>query len=169
MSSALDNWSHSNKAACFRRFAQELKAQSKQVFLKDKHHCEMFMFVTEDGQGFVVPSPPKMERDELVESVKRTIREQNVYGVVHIVEGWAYFRQKPGDHTFRQVMEGEIKVSELRPEDRDEALIVMMETKEGAHFMWVTPILRDGDRVLLGETMAFPEPPGGRFAGLFEP
>jgi hypothetical protein len=60
-------------------------------------------------------------------------------------------------------------VSELRPEDRDEVLVVMMESREGAHFMWITPILRDGDAVTLGETLAFPEESAGRFAGLFEP
>jgi hypothetical protein len=67
---ALDNWSPSNRANCFRRFAQELKEQSKHVFLKDKHHAEMFFFVTDDGQAAVMPAPPKMERDEMVAKLK---------------------------------------------------------------------------------------------------
>ena len=76
---------------------------------------------------------------------------------------------KPGDHTLKQIAEGEIKVSELRAEDRDEVLVTMMESREGAHFMWVTPILRDDDEVTMGDTLAFPERSAGRFAGLFEP
>ena len=68
-----------------------------------------------------------------------------------------------------QITAGEIKVSELQPADRDEALFVTMESRDGAHFVWLTPILRDGNAVTLGETLAFPDAPGGRFAGLFEP
>lgn len=168
MASSLDNWSPQNKAVCFRRFAQEIKEHSKQMFLKDGHHTEMFFFVAEDGQAAVMPAPPKMDRDEMVEQLKQTIREKNIYGFVHIAESWGYFRQRPGDHTLKQIMEGEIKVSELRPEDRDEVLVVMMETKDKAHFMWMTPILRDDDKVSLGDTMAFTERLDGRFAGLFE-
>jgi hypothetical protein len=165
--SALDNWSPSNKAACFRRFAQELKEQTKQVFLKDKHHSEMFFFVTDDGQAGVMLAPPKIDRDEMVAKLKQKIRQNNVYGVVHIVETWTYFRSGAKDHTMTQIMAGEIKVSELRPQDRDEALVVTMESREGAHFMWITPILRDADKVTLGETMNFDDRIDGRFAGFF--
>jgi hypothetical protein len=167
VSSALDNWNASNRANCFRRFAQELKEQSKQVFLKDKHHAEMFFMVTEDGQAGVMPAPPKMERDEMVAKLKQSIRENNVYGAIHIVETWTYFRSGAKDHTMTQLMAGEIKVSELQPQDRDEALVVTMESREKAHFMWITPILRDGDKVTLGETMNFEDRIDGRFAGLF--
>lgn len=80
----------------------------------------------------------------------------------------ACFHQPPGDHTFKQIIEGEIKVSELQPHDKREALIVRLETREKAHCMWVMPILRAGAKPTLGETATFPEPPGGRFAGLFE-
>lgn len=154
-------------ATCFRRFAQDLKEQSKQVFLKDKYHQEMFFFVTNDGRAFVMPAPKDLDRDQTAEKLRHTIREHNIYGLVHICESWTYFRQKPGDHTLKQIMAGEIKVSELRPNDRDEALVVMMESREGAHFMWITPIFRAGDRITLGESMSFADRMDGRFAGLF--
>ena len=160
MSSPLDNWSPDTKATCFRRFAQDLKEQSKGVFLRDGHHGEMFFFVSDDGRAAVMPAPADMDRDKMVDQLRQQVRENNIYGLVHISESWSYFRQKPGDHTMKQIMEGEIAVSELRPEDRDEALAVMMETREGAHFMWITPILRDGDVVTLGETLAFPDKTG---------
>ncbi len=169
MSSPLDNWSPATRATCFRRFAQDLKEQSKGVFLRDGHHGEMFFFVSDDGRAAVMPAPADLDRDKMVDQLRQKVRENNIYGLVHISESWSYFRQKPVDHTLKQIMEGEIKVSELRPQDRDEALVVMMETREGAHFMWLTPILRDGDVATLGETLAFPDKTGGRLAGLFEP
>lgn len=142
--------------------------QSKEVFLRDGFHQEMFFFVTEDGNPFVMPSPRDLGRDEMAEKLRQAVREQNVYGVVHLAESWMYNRQHARDHTMRQILEGEMKVPELRPEDRTEALVVMMESREGAHFMWVTPILRVGRKVTLGETISFPEQSKGRFAGLFE-
>ena len=167
--SSLENWSPSTSATCFRRFAQDLKEQSKRVFLKDKSHHEMFFFVSDDGKAAVMPAPADIDRDQMVDQLRQKIRQDKIYGLVHISESWTYFRQKPGDHTMKQIVEGEIKVSELRPEDRDEVLVVMMESRDGARFMWMTPILRDGDKLSLGVTMSFDEPPGGRFAGLFEP
>jgi hypothetical protein len=150
MSTSLDNWSQENKTTCFRHFAQELKEHSKQVFLRDKHHTEIFFLVSDDGRALVISSLPKMNRDELVKKLKLIIQEQNIYGVVHVVEDWTYFSKKPADHTAKQLLMGEIAVSELRGGDRTEALVVIMESREKAHFMWVTPILRNGDRVNLG-------------------
>jgi hypothetical protein len=167
MSSPLDNWSPTSRATCFRRFAQDLKEQSKGVFLRDKHHAEMFFLVDGDGNTTFTPVAD-VDRDEMLARLKRRIRDGDIYGVVHIAESWSYFGQKRRDHTLKQIAEGEIKVSELRPEDRDEVLIVMMESRDGAHFLWMTPILRDGATVTLGETLAFPEQSAGRFAGLFE-
>jgi hypothetical protein len=159
--------SQPDPATVFRRLAQHLKEQSKGVFLRDRCHAEMFFLVGADGDTEIVPVGGA-DRDELLLQLKRRIGVEDIYGVVHIAESWSYFGRKRGDHTLRQIAEGEMKVSELRPEDRDEVLVVMMESREGAHFMWITPILRDGDAVTLGETLAFPEAPGGRFAGLFE-
>lgn len=167
MPSTLNNWNPNDRAACFRQFAEGLVAQSKAIFLADRCHGEMFFFVTPNGEALVIPAPPKMDRDELVVNVRQTVQQQDIYGVVHIVEGWTYFAQRPHDHTITQIIEGEIRVSELRPEDRTEALIVMMESREGAHFLWLTPILRDEETVTLGETVEYPDPPNGRFSKLF--
>ena len=171
MASPLENWSPQNRATCFRRFAQSLKEESKTVFLRDGTHGEMYFFVSDDGKAAVMPAPADKDndRDKTTDQLRQHIRDNNIYGFVHISESWTYFRQKPNDHTLRQITEGEIKVSELQPADRDEALFVTMESRDGAHFVWLTPILRDGDAVTLGETLAFPDAPGGRFAGLFEP
>jgi|ERR1017187_6293219 hypothetical protein len=169
MSSRLDNRGHKDRAKLFRHFAQHLKEQSKQMFLRDGHHAEIFFLVDADGGTTIIPTPADVDRDEMLAGLKRRIQDEDTYGVVHIAESWSYFGQKRGDHTLKQIAEGEIKVSELRPEDRDEVLVVMMESREGDHFMWITPILRDGDTVTLGTTLTFPEQSAGRFAGLFDP
>jgi hypothetical protein len=168
MSSPSDNRGLKDQATSFRRFAEHLKEQSKEMFLRDGHHAEIFFLIDGDGGTTIIPTPADVDRDQMLAGLKRRIRECDSYGVVHISESWSYFCRRRGDHILKQIAEGEIKVSELRPEDRDEVLVVMMESREGDHFMWITPILRDGDAVTLGETLAFPEQSAGRFAGLFE-
>ena len=82
MASPLDNWSPSTRATCFRRFAQDLKEQSKGVFVKDKSHHEMFFFVSDDGKAAVMPAPADMDRDKMVDQLRQKIRENNIYGFV---------------------------------------------------------------------------------------
>ena len=63
---------------------------------------------------------------------------------------------KPGDHTLKQIMDGEIKVSELRPEHRKEALMVSAQSRDVWATSWVDEILRDGaGKLSLGACRVF--------------
>lgn len=108
-----------------------------------------------------------MDRDQVVEILRQTIRANDIYGVVHVCEAWTYFPKALKDHTLAQVMEGEIAVPELRPGDRTEALTVRMESRDGASRMWMSPIARPPTGVALADAIEWPHPPGGRFVGLF--
>ena len=99
-------------------------------------------------------------------NLRGTIKANNAYGVIQIGEVWTYIPPKPNDHTFRQVVEGEMKVSELKPEDKTEALFVRYQSLEDQCF-WVNPILREGTGVSLGEAIEFRDEAGGRFGSLF--
>ena len=59
-----------------------------------------------------------MDRNQFVEVLKQAIRANDIYGVIHIAESWSYFPRTPNDHTMKQVVEGEIAVSELKPGDK---------------------------------------------------
>ena len=50
----------------------------------------------------------------MLAGLKQRIRDEDTYGVVHISESWSYFSRRRGDHTLKQIAEGEIKVSELQ-------------------------------------------------------
>lgn len=128
----------------------------------------MFFFITGKGEGSVMPAPAKMDRDEMAAKLRQFVRQNDIFGVVHIAESWTYFPKEASDHTMKQILLGEIGVSNLRPEDRNEMLVVMAEARDGYRKMWMTPIRRDDGKLALGSTIDFDEPPVGRFAGLFE-
>ena len=100
-------------------------------------------------------------------NLKGTVLKMGSYGVIQITEVWTYLPPRPNDHTFRQVLEGEIKVSELKPEDRTEALLVRYQSSDGDQCVWVNPILRKGTGVSLGETIEIRGEALGRFGSLF--
>ena len=90
------------------------------------------------------------------------------YGVIQIAEAWTYNRRSAEDHTFKQVMFGEMRVSDLNQGDRTEALTVRMESRDGAGRLWISPILRGGGaKVSLGEAGLVEEPVGGRLGSVF--
>lgn len=153
--------------AGFQAFAEDILAKSKQVFLKDKQHGEMFFLISEDGETAIMPAPPNMNRDVMVAGLKTIIREQHIYGLVHVMEGWTYAAKGKTDHTMKQVILGEIAVSELQEKDRSEALVVLAESRDGYRQMWMTKIIRSGKRLSLGTTELL-EGATGRFAGLFD-
>jgi len=52
---------------------------------------------------------------------------------VLITEGQMYMSRSRNDHTSKQLALGEISVSELRPEDRQEIALVQYESKDVAY------------------------------------
>lgn len=160
-------WNEADRAGSFRAYAEWLNETARMTFLKDKTHVELFFLVRPDGAAGMGAPPPDMDRDQVAGMLKESIREHGIYGLVHILEAWMYFPRQPGDHTFQQVLQGEIRVSELRPEDRKEAVIVHCQSREGANTMWMSRIIRLGQDVALADAIEWRDPPGGRFGRLF--
>jgi hypothetical protein len=72
-----------------------------------------------------------------------------------------------GDHIVKQLALGEMAVSDLRPEDRGEALVVTVQGRDGTTKTWVDPIRRDATGgVSFGQGNEF-DHIGGRFGRLF--
>jgi hypothetical protein len=70
------------------------------------------------------------------------------------------------DPTFRRVMAGEMRVSELKPDERQEVLMVSAQSRDGWTISWSDEILRVDGKPLFGachEVTDF----RGRFGKLF--
>ena len=79
-----------------------------------------------------------------------------------------YIPKKPDDHTMKQILDGEIAVSELKSGDKAEALIVRYECRDGTQRMWINPIHRTkADDVALADALEMGDEVRGRFGTLF--
>ena len=76
--------------------------------------------------------------------------------------------RKPNDDTMRQILVGEMAVSDLKRGDKTEALVVRYECRDGTQRMWISPIVRPKTGgVALRDPLEMGETAEGRFASLF--
>jgi hypothetical protein len=151
-------------AASFRQIAEYLHEQSKKRLLLDGIHAEMIFVFKTTGDCLILLVGG--DRDAFVAKLKAMIRRGNVVGVIHIAEVWIRIGDQE-DHTTKQILDGEIGISDLRPEHRGEALMVMMQSRDRDGKTWIEPILRDEKgKPYLGIGFSMAEI-GGRFGNLF--
>lgn len=143
-------WDASVKAASLRKWADGLHKEAKRVFAKDKTHAHILFLFKDEGPVSITPVPPKTDQGQLDRAVVQAVKDNDLYGVILVGEAWTYFC-KPKDHTAFQLMDGEMKVSDLKPEDKNECLYLRMESREGDSVIYLDRILREGENVTLGE------------------
>ena len=160
-------WNAADAAGSFDQIAEWFGAKARETFLGDKTHGEMFFFWDAEGQMGAAQPPPGVDRDQLTAMLKAEIERLKVYGVIHIAEAWTYLPKQPNDHTFKQVAQGEMSVSDLRPEDRTETLMVRMESRDGVSRIWLSPIVRKDDDVALDDVIEIAKATKGRFGSFF--
>ena len=66
----------------------------------------------------------------------------------------------PGDRTLFQIEQAETDIASLRPEDKQEALIVAASAKDGFQQVTMHPIGRDNSKATLGTPMMLREAKG---------
>jgi hypothetical protein len=143
-------WNPSNKSATLQTWANSLHQQSKAMFLKDKTHAHiLFFFNDTDGLISVNPVPPKTGHMQINGAIKGAIKEHNLFGVIHVGEAWTYFPKDKKDHTAFQLLDGEMKVSDLNQQDKTEALYLRMESRDRDCVVYLNRIIRNGDQVEL--------------------
>lgn len=160
-------WNAADPSDSFQQFSLWLSEEARRVFLRDQCHAQMFFLYQANGQGAVIPVPPDIDKNTLTTAIKSAIHDHDIYGVAHISETWAYFPRRHNDHTFKQVAMGEMSVSDLKPGEKSEGLMVRVESRDGYNHIWLSPIVRSPDGVALADPMDFDEPPGGRLGTLF--
>lgn len=160
-------WDSSDPSGSFQQMSKWLNEEARRVFLRDNCHAQMFFLYRENGQGAILPMPPDVDKDTMANAIKSAIRDYGVYGFAHISETWSYFPRQPNDHTFKQVYMGEMAVSDLKPGEKSEGLMVRAESRDGYCHVWLSPIVRSPGGVALADPMEFDEPPGGRYGTMF--
>ena len=167
MNQEMPAWNPVDKEESLHRLAAAFNELARLTFLRDGTHVPLAFLVDEGGELGLIPPMPGDPAD-FIALVKSQVSARQAYGVLHIAETWAYLRRSPADHTFTQVALGEMRVSDLQPGDKTEALMVRMESRSGASRIWFSPILRGGPaKVSLGDAILLEEPPGGRFDTFF--
>lgn len=159
-------WDANNPMESFFTYAEYLHEKAKWTFLKDGTHVEIMFVFKPCGECLL--TLVRGDRDEFVANLKNLIQGSDAVGIVHIAEAWTRFGGR-GDHVTKQLMLGEMGVSDLRPEDRGEALFVSMQSRDGHSKCWVEPIVRNAKagEVSLGEGFEIADI-GGRFGKVFE-
>jgi hypothetical protein len=147
-------WNPADPAGSLRTYAEWIRNIAVSTFLSDKTHAELFLFIKITGPSSVFPVPPKTDRKEIISAIRQTIQEENIYGIIHITEAWTYMPSGRNDHTVKQILDGEMAVSDLNETDKREALLVSFESREGSYEVWSAPIVRDNKKgVTLGGDM----------------
>jgi len=161
-------WDQTDPAASMSRTADWFVEEARTTFLKDGTHVELFFLYRQDGQCAMGNPPPKMDREQFTRVLRQTIQMNDIYGVVHIVEAWVFIPKRPNDHTMKQILAGEIAVSDLKTGDKTEALVVRYECRDGSQRMWISPIVRPKTGgVALGDVLEMGDEVRGRFGSLF--
>ncbi|MCE9612915.1 MAG: hypothetical protein K8T26_01475 [Lentisphaerae bacterium] len=143
-------WNPAAPLDSFKRFAISIHEQAKAVLLQDGHHTEMFFFMPLNGQGHLVQWSGK-DREQEATWLRRHIHEHYIYGLIHVVEAWVHMAKQPGDHTVKQLMAGEMTVSQLRPADRMECLMCSAQSRDGWANCWVDSFTKDqAGKIVLG-------------------
>ena len=144
-------WNPDDKQASLKAYAEFLHQQAVEMFRKDKTHCQILFLFTDAGLASVNPVPANIAADALTAGVRQAVLDNGLYGVIMIAEAWTYLPKRAKDHTAVQIMCGEMNVADLKDEDRTESLMLRMESRDGGHLTWLDPIVRAGDKVVLGE------------------
>ena len=166
---AYAEWDAKDPMVSFQKFADFIHGNAKKYLLEDKTHAEMMFFMPLDGKGTLVTIQGKAtERDEMAQWVRDYIAQHYIFGVVHVCESWVKFADSPNDHTVKQIKAGEIKVSELKPEHRTEALSVSAQSRDGFSVNWIDEMVRHKKKgsLKLGQCHQF-SGFEGRFGKLF--
>jgi hypothetical protein len=146
-------WTPNAESESIRNWTENLHKKAKRLLTQDGTHASLlFLFNKESGLISVNPVPPNVDHDQLNVAVENVVNEHDLYGVVFIGEIWAYFI-KEKDHTAFQLLDGEMKVSDLNSEDKREALMVRMENSDGDCLVYLDEIIRDQNGVNLKDSL----------------
>ena len=167
MTWAFPEWDQASPSASMRRTAEWCVEAARAAFLKDGTHEELFFLFQENGKVSVVEQKG-LTRDQFATALKQQARAEKVFGIVHVVIIRVYIPRGPNDHTWIQLTSGEMRMSDLKHEDKTESILVHYKCRDGTQRAWISPIVRPkAGGVALGDALEMDETAEGRFASLF--
>lgn len=141
--SSQPKWIANSKSSCMLEWTDYLHTEAKRLFNQDGTHGNMmFSFSKEEGLISVNLIPPNTDNDQLNEAISNAVSEHGLYSVIVIGETWMY-PIKEKDHTAFQLLDGEMRVSDLNDKDKKEALMIRMENRDGDCLVYLDEIIRD--------------------------
>lgn len=161
-------WDAADPSASLLRHAAWLNTEARRSFQEAGTHVELVFLLRADGEGGLATPPPGMARPVFTAALRDAIKSHDLYGIIHVAEAWTYLPGRPGDHTFRQLAEGEMTVHDLKSEDRTEALMVHLQSRDGLQLLWIHPITRTASSITLGDPREISEPIQGCLSRLFD-
>lgn len=97
------------------------------------------MLILSPTQNAVFPVQQLMrsgsDKSVLAGLVRELAAKMQATEVIMITEAWMYLGKGKADHTAKQLAMGEISVSELRPEDKQEVVMVQYESRDAIYMV----------------------------------
>jgi hypothetical protein len=142
---------------------------AKKILVADGRHSQTFILFTSDGTEMVII--PKECSDygyrDVVANIIKSMITESVIGVIQISEAWVHTGTQDA-HITKQLQSGEIRVSELLPEHRQEVLITVVQSRDGQDKMWMDYFVKDSeDKISFDKEEVTTEKMGGRFGNFF--
>jgi len=153
------------------KILENIKNQTKLMFLEHKEHPPIFFLETDEGIGLMPAAEMFGDangKDKCVEILKHLISIGKVKGFIFIAEAWV----KTVD-SFAEMREHYKKFGGLKfAKDKKEILMIQYQSFD-SNFFYVADIVRNGDEVSLGDWVEHKNEgknpiSGGRFDNLFE-
>ena len=129
------------------RTVMSLNSLARQIFDESGYHIPLFILVDKDGGLRTVNAQMYFDtaggKEMLEVIIKDTVKALDAYAVVFICEAWTKALKKD-DEELKDYTEGNKSISEA--EDKQEAIIVSAECKDGRSMIITNPVTRVDDK-----------------------
>lgn len=139
-------WKKRDKNGSLLKWVETLNTEARRQFLEAGTHVEIFFLFNDEGLMEMIPIAG-MEKDDIVQELKKMLSERNGYAFIHIAEG-----------TLRN----------MDSADQADLLLVHAESRDGLSTAWCsTFVLQSEKKLLLDAIKIDGEKLAGRFAHIF--
>lgn len=125
-------------------FAKEV---AREIIESGEQHQPIMLTLTPQGRNIMLLSG--IDKDEFQHNMATLLRQFNAYAYIYIDEAWV--TNLPADcPTVQKLLRGDVTVSELPPDDKDEILMIMAAENGKSICSWMAKIryTRDDKRYL---------------------
>jgi len=145
-------WNHEDKEGSLEAYAAWLNQVARGAFLEEGHHPEMFLFVTEKGGIEGCQFPAGISQEQRDDIVTREVSRLKPFGTIQILIKTIYDLKLFSIPKFQKLRFIGATDSEPNITSRECLLVVMM-SRTGKEKYWANPIVKEGHRLTLMDTV----------------